>query len=236
MKIIILNISPYKDNDAIISAFNDDGSYDFIARGILNSKNKLAMLNNPLTYAEVEISKSKKSQYESIKNANVIFSCMELMSNFNDLMWCSILADVIKKCLNQDERPLIFKPLLITLGALKANFNKKIYILSLLGLILKLSGFEMNISECNICHNKDNITNFSLKRGGFICKNDNIDNKNLSREQLILYRDIFKGFVYYGKEKYQITNDDFKKISKDILNFIADALDFEIKNITLLYD
>ena len=110
MKIIILNISPYKDNDAIISAFNNDGSYDFIARGILNSKNKLAMLNNPLTYAEVEISKSKKSQYESIKNANVIFSCMELMSNFNDLMWCSILADVIKKCLNQDERPLIFKP------------------------------------------------------------------------------------------------------------------------------
>ena len=94
----------------------------------------------------------------------------------------------------------------------------------------------MNVSECNICHNKDNITNFSLKRGGFICKNDNLDNKNLSREQLILYRDIFKGFVYYGKEKYQITNDDFKKISKDILNFIADVLDFEIKNITLLYD
>ena len=52
MKIITLSIVPYKEKDAIIDAISEEGDITFLAKGIMDPKNKNASLNNILLIAE----------------------------------------------------------------------------------------------------------------------------------------------------------------------------------------
>ena len=55
MKIVVLSITPYKEKDAIIDAINEQGEMTFLAKGILDPKNKNSALNNLLAVADIEI-------------------------------------------------------------------------------------------------------------------------------------------------------------------------------------
>lgn len=235
MKLVIINISQYKDNDAILTCFNAENSYTLIARGLFSNKSKISFLNNPLTYADIDISVSKRNNYQSVKSANLIFSPMQIMNDFNDIIYVMILADVIKRCLSDEERCQIFSELLYTLSAIKNNSNKETYILSLLAKILKIAGFAISIDECCICHNKQNIVSFSLSDGGFICKNcfDKGIYTKFNKEQLITFYNVFKNFSS-AKNNFTINEKDFFMILDIMIKFIEESFSIKIKNYQLL--
>ncbi len=235
MKVVILSANSYKDNDCIISAIDNDNYYTLIARGINKPTSKLTSLINVPTYADIDIKQSRKTKYYSIESANIIFSCMEMMNSYEDMLWLLILVQVINKCLNDEEKPLIFDALVRTLYSIKNNFNKEISILSLLAKILKIAGFEIVVDSCHNCNRKDQIIAFNINEGGFICKNCYKDETIYNKEQLIILHDVFKDF-YFNKNKYSVNEDDFKSFSKLIIQFIEDNFDIKIENYSLLYE
>ena len=72
MKIIVISVTQYKEKDGIINAISHEGVTSFLARGILDPKNKFAPLNNYLTIADVELTESN-AKYPSLKNTDKQF-------------------------------------------------------------------------------------------------------------------------------------------------------------------
>ena len=73
MEIITLRITNYKEKDGIVEAISADGMMSFLCRGIFDPKSKNALLNNPLTVADAEISEGKY-KYPVIKSSMLIDS------------------------------------------------------------------------------------------------------------------------------------------------------------------
>ena len=111
MKLIILNVNPYKEKDAIILAFNNEETFSFNARGILAPTSKNVILNNPLIEAEIVFSEGK-SKHHSLKNASLVFSPYSSNDSLEKLSVISIIQECTYKILQEEELPLIYDELI----------------------------------------------------------------------------------------------------------------------------
>jgi DNA repair protein RecO (recombination protein O) len=235
MKLIILNINPYKEKDAIILAFNNEGSVTFNARGILNAKSKNVILNNPLIEAEIIFSEGK-SKHHSLKNASLIFSPYTANDSLEKLSVISIIQECTYKILQEEELPLIYSELIKVLKALKeGKIHPYQILITYIMQVLKIAGTSFEVNECIYCSTKNNIVDFSFIDGGFVCKDCIIDptNKYFSSNQMFLIRSLILFNNYEQQSKY-FNIDDALIILDKLISFIYDGVGVKIKSFELL--
>ena len=77
MRIIVLSITPYKEKDGIIDAISEQGDITFLAKGIMDPKNKNAALNNILVTADIELNDGNY-KYPVLKASSILDNPMKV--------------------------------------------------------------------------------------------------------------------------------------------------------------
>ena len=170
MEIITLKITNYKEKDGIIEAISPDGVISLLCRGLFDPKSKNALLNNPLTIADVETS-SGKYKYPVVSASSLIVSPLKANADLTYMSVVMLIQEATNFLLGEEEKPLIFDFLKRTIEDLRKGTNPLKIAVSYLAKVLKISGYDFGVSECVMCGSKKNIVTFSFNDGGFICGN-----------------------------------------------------------------
>lgn len=236
MKIIVISVTQYKEKDGIINAISEQGVVSFLARGILDPKNKFAPLNNYLTIADIELTESN-AKHPSLKNYSIIATPIRMESNLDYLASVMLIAEATKSLLQDDEKPAIYSWLEKAILEMK---NSQDYIgidIIYLANIFKLAGYEFEVNRCVFCGSKKNIVAFSFNDGGFVCGdclNEMEDiKKDLSPKQMLLLRFIFNTDSYIIPQELKDRDNELVILSK-LGEFISDSFGIRLSSLNLI--
>lgn len=233
MEIIVLRISNYKDKDGIVEAINESGQMSFLVRGIFDPKSKNALLNNPLTIADVELSESK-GKYLNLKSSYLIESPINPLNDLKYMASLMMIIEATNYLLSEEEKAEIYPFLKKIIHRLKNKENPLIVVLDYLCKIIKISGYDFEINRCVNCGNKKNIVTFSFNEGGFICQNcyNASIPKLFNKNQMLLIRDSFSNSDI--DDLHDLNDEEITFILLKLTDFIFDSYGHKMKSIDLL--
>lgn len=192
MKIVVLSITPYKEKDAIINAVNEQGEMDFLAKGILDPKNKNSALNNLLAVADIELNEGNY-KYPVLKSATIIENPMKVTNDYYYLCSLMLMAEITKTLVQDDEKERIFNSLMSAVISIKTAEAPWAILLAYFAKVFKETGYEFEVNRCVFCGSKQGIVTFSFSDGGFICRDcfEQDMEKDLNNEQMLIIRSAF---------------------------------------------
>jgi len=234
MKIIVISVTPYKENDAIVNAISEDGAIAFLARGILKPQSKNAGLNTNLVIADIELSDGN-NKYPILKSSSILSSPIQLNNDLSYLGILMVINEATKTMLQDEEKKLIYPSLIETINTLKKSSDPWMVMLIYLGRIFKYSGYEFEVNKCVFCGSKKEIKTFSFSDGGFVCSHCLEPNteRDLSNDQMLLLRMIINADSFDVSSPYG-SLENKKVIFNKFLEFIADSYGIHLKSATLL--
>ncbi|MBO4286325.1 MAG: DNA repair protein RecO [Bacilli bacterium] len=232
MKLIILNITAYREKDAVVNGISEEGFVTFRVPGLLSAKSKFAYLNNSLSIIEPIFSESKTTKHLTLKEASLLFSPMQGAMDFHYVTAITILLQAINKLVEDADKVLLYQDLFNALLALKNKVNPYIVTLKFLIALVNKTGYELSVNGCVRCGSKKNIVAYSFLEGGFICKEHftSDDHSDLDLNEMPYFRNVFlhNGYAFeeeFVKEKIAIS------LLKKINIFISDAYGYCFKEI-----
>lgn len=236
MKVIVLTISPYKEKDAIVSAISENEFITFLARGIKDPKSKNAVINNPLTIADIELMDGN-FKYPILKEAKQLFTPMRLEMGTKYLGTLLLINEMMMHLFPEEDKPQMFKTLENAVMGLKKSNDWLMTLLLVMAHALRVGGFELEVNRCVVCGEKNRIVAFSFVDGGFICEkcaNEETE-KDLAKNQMILLRKVFNAtdFCLLGSE---YNEEDALIILKKFIEYIEEAFGYHFKNLRLILD
>ena len=236
MKIIVLTNATYKEKDAIITAITQTGTIIFTARGIKDPKSKNIVLNNPLTIADIELIDGD-FKYPVLKGSKEIFSPLKLNMNSQYLGTLLLMDEMMIHLFPEDEQHQMFDYLENGVINLKKNEDWLMSLLLFMSQVMKVGGFDLEVNRCVICGQKKRIVAFSFLEGGFICEECVTDDivKDLSKEQMILLRNIFNSQDYHLLNS-NYNRDDALVLLHKFIAFIEEAFGYRLQNKRLILD
>ncbi len=197
---IVLGITPYQDDSAIVSLAGEKGLFSLIAKGIYKPKSNLKGLLISGSLVNIEYLVSKKGPHFA-SSLQVLEDASMLMMNYSTSLYLMYLQELSLSLFAYGEMFPYFE-IKKLLNALKNGGDVLSITLLTLGVMYRRFGIEMNVESCQKCHRKNNIVSFSLLEGGFICKDCLTDEDN--------YLDTMDLFVF----KYAFSSIDEKNLKK----------------------
>ena len=237
MKVIVLSNSKYKENDVIYNAISEEGSLSFKAYRGQDNKSPAVWLNNPLVIADIDLSTDKRLKYPTLKEAKLISSPMTGDDSLEYLYAVNLLSEAANNMLQENERHLLFKEIEDALTSLKEKKDILMVVMIYLARIIKLSGGELEVDECVFCGKTKEIVAFSFLEGGFICRDCLQKNEvptDLSPNQMLLIRYIFKSPNYSCVSSERYSTEDKIVILKNLKTYISDELGVNLSSIDML--
>lgn len=236
MKAIILSLVQYKEKNAIVQAISQDKSFSFLAKGILDPKNKNAVINNPLSIIELELSERENLKYPLLKNATILISPLQMMDKLEKLATIQLIDEIILKCLSEEERTKIFNQTIDAIENLKKNRDYLTNILFFIAEILKLTGYGFEVDHCLFCGSKKEIVGFSFNDGGFVCQNcDEGQFKNeFTKDELFFIRLLFKTIKLDNVLDNTLDETSKLKLLRRFVQFIKDNIGVSLKSSELI--
>lgn len=233
MKIVVISITQYKEKDGIINAVSETGSLSFLARGILDPKNKNSAINNNLVIADVELSEGK-SKYPTLKNCTILATPIQAKTDLEHMASIMLIAEATKSLIQDEEKGLIYQSLIDALESLKTNEEPWMTLLVYFARIFKATGYEFEVNQCVFCGSKKDIITFSFADGGFVCSNCVEPNteKDLSNEEMLLLRSAFNARDF-SPSKY-CTKENALRVLDKFFIFISDSYGITLKNAALI--
>ena len=237
MKIIVLGNNKYKENDIIYNAISEDGEHSFKVCGGQSSKSQYMWLNNPLTIADVEFNGDRRFKHPTLKEAKLISSPLTLDNDLSYLCTISVINEAANKLFAEGEKHLLFKDVEEALTALKAKKDQMMVLLILLARAAKLTGSELEVDKCVFCGSTKDIVAFSFPDGGFVCKKcleESMATTDLTGNQMLLIRYIFKSPNYECRGSERFTTEDKKVILKCMREQFFDDIGVTLDSISAL--
>lgn len=234
MKIIVLSITPYKEKDAIIDAISEEGDITFLAKGILDPKNKNAAMNNVLLTADIELNEGNY-KYPVLKSASIIENPMKVTNDYYYLSSLIFMAELTKLLLQDEEKVEVFNSLIKSISALKKAKQPWEILLAYTAKVLRIGGYEFEVNQCVFCGTKKEIVTFSFKDGGFVCKNclEDDTERDLTRNQMLLIRSAFNT-QEPSETAFTCERNDAIVVLNKFLEFIRDSYGVTLKSESLI--
>ena len=234
MEIITLRITNYKEKDGIIEAISSDGVISLLCRGVFDPKGKNALLNNPLTIADVETSEGKY-KYPVISSSMLVLSPINPHADLKYMAVLMLISEATNFLLGDEEKPVIYESLKRTIEDLKKGINPLKIAIAYLAKILKISGYDFGVNECVFCGNKKNIVTFSFNDGGFICAKCYTPDipKHFNKNQLLALREAFltqETFISHT----EISDEEVLFVLNKFKEFIRDSYGYNMKSLDLI--
>lgn len=229
MKIIVLEISEYKDNDIIINGISEEGLISFKVRGAKKPNSSFTWLNNRLVVADVEYVENVRYRHQILKSARMVSYPVKNNTHGN-IMGIALANEAVNKMLQDEEKHLIFHNLEQYIEAVKYYDDPVLPALIFLGKLIKIAGSELEVGKCVYCGTKQDIVAFSFSEGGFICRKclngDTVIDLNPKQMQLVRY-------VIMKQDYKDLAYDKIDKVDEKILlekfyHFIKDGIGVDL--------
>lgn len=236
MKIIILNITQYKESDIIINAISEEGPVSFKVRGAAKQNSAFAWLNNRLVIADVEYVENIRYIHQILKNAKLITFPISDEFKYENIMAINLANEAMERLLQDEEKHLMFKYLEGYVNYVKKAKDPILGVLIFLGKILKVAGYELEVNKCIYCGSTKNIKAFSFAEGGFIC-GDCLSEEimyDLTTDQMKLVRAVLNRENYDNLQAADVSDIDKKVLLTKFRDFIKDGLGVELGSINLI--
>lgn len=219
---IVIAENSLGDSDKILTILTPNmGKISCVAKGAKRPKSMLMASSQILCFGEYVLRKS--NDVYNIQSAESIEVFYNVREDLEKLMYASSILKIIIDVTTENQNNYhILKLFLNTLFMISESDKDLDFIISVFKMrLLKILGLGPNVDECVSCHEKENLTEFSLKDNGFKCEK---------------CAKLDKGAIKLSEgSKYAIIYS-LKADPKKIFNFnISDAALKEFELITRLY-
>ncbi len=215
----VIRISPYKENDAMVTVLTSVGIRSFSAHGVEKPNSKNFGCVNQLCYSKFSLS-VKENGGASLKEGMPI-SYVDGKGDYARLAAISFISELTQKMVEGEEHHEKFKLLDGAMKAFNADFDPLTICMLYFAGLLNVEGYGPNIDECAVCGEKHRIVGFSFKDGGFLCERhlDSNYRKKTSRELKIIRYSFMVGAENYTRIAFE------KKECLSLIREMADHLE-----------
>ncbi|TPE57442.1 DNA repair protein RecO [[Mycoplasma] falconis] len=209
-KAIILKKTPYYDYDELITCLTNEGIKYYFCKGVRKSSSKNRFALNLLNLVNLTL------LYKEDINSNLVLKTATLIKEFNYQSYLSNTYETLIRLFNS-LRLNNLDVILSSYEKVLPYFEKRNFVAMsyLCFQVLKVMGLLPQLEHCVECNNRDNIVDFNLYKGGFLCREHSNKQPNLSFLKSIYY--LSKSFDDYD---LAVSNEEAKTILDLILNFI----------------
>ena len=231
MKVIILSANAYKEKDAIVNALSEEKQISFLVRGVFSSNSKKSFVNVPLSIVDVVFTEGN-AKHKSAKTVELISSPLHVTDSLSHLSTIALISDLCNKLVSDEEKYLLYPHLMKVINSLEKGIPPYMPLSYLVGKILEITGYELNLSNCVRCGKTSDIIEFSFVEGGFLCKDcyDAEVDSHLTVEQMkVLRHAILSKDNEFPADKFSL--EDTKVVFNKLMEFIYDCFSVRFKNI-----
>jgi len=147
---LILKVFPYSNTSVICNIFtNNFGKLTLMVKGVRKPKKPLLSIIQPFNLVEIQYYYKKSRGIQLVKEADIIISFDKLRTNFDSILFGSIILGIINKVFEKEyPNEIIFRLICKTLNQLHKDNNKnKIMFLFFLYHLNKQLGFMPTIKN-----------------------------------------------------------------------------------------
>ena len=177
---MVLTAMPVNDYDKRITILTKErGKITAFARGARRPSSQLLAATEPFAFGEFELFEGKSSY--NVMRANIQNYFRELVADFDAASLAFYFAEFAEYYCqeNNDEREML-KLMYQSFRALENERYKKALVRAVFELkALTINGEGPQVFSCMSCHTKENLSVFSVQRGGIFCDSCGPDGKGM---------------------------------------------------------
>ena len=218
---IVLSETPYSETSKILNVLTVDyGLIGIISKGCRNIKNKLRGVSNKMNYCEYTINYKEKG-LSTLIEGSTINSFKNIYIDMKKAMFAFYLIDLVNQVLKENNNKEIFNLLVPALSKINDGLSPELISNIVEINLLDYLGVSLNLEECSICGNKEDLITIDLTSGGVICKNCYQEGYIMNNKALHLMQ-LLKKVKIDKLETLEITDEDiFKEIDKFIQEYYS---------------
>ena len=219
---IVLSETPYSETSKILNVLTIDyGLIGIISKGCKNLKNKLRGVSNKMNYCEYTINYKEKG-LSTLIEGTTINSFKNIYVDMKKATYAFYLMDLVSQVLKENNNKEIFNLLVPSLVKINDGLSPELISNIVEIKLLDYLGVSLNLDECVLCGNNNDLITIDLASGGVICKNCYNDGYIMNNKALRLMS-LLKKVDISKLEKLEITDDEiFKEINKFISEYYTD--------------
>ncbi len=198
---IVLQVSPYKEDSAIVSFGGKKGVFSMLAKGVYKKKSFFKPVLFVGSILDLEYLKTE-NDFGLLCGCASLLDSSDLFQNLSSSAFLFYLSELSSRLFHYED-PFPFEDVYLLLKRLKEGGDVLSLSLLLLARFYHCLGIEMNQKNCVHCHSTKEIVSYSLKEGGFLCKNCKEENEEKSKMDLYVF-------------KYAFSNLDEEILSKKV--------------------
>lgn len=228
----VIHLSAYKDNDAMVSIFTEEGMVSFLGRGIQKTTSKNAASCQLLSYSRFSLEEGKSGGF-SLKEG-LSLTPIDGKDSLERLVAFSFIAELTSKLIQEDEAKETYPWLKATMEALEHDSDPFTVSLIYFAHLLILTGYGLDVDECIYCQSKSNIKGVSYSDGGFVCANEMGEGATpLDPRHLKILRYIFRcGIVDIPRVSF--SKEESQSFFRSLSQYLTDLTGVVLKSVDLL--
>jgi DNA repair protein RecO (recombination protein O) len=228
----VIRLSPYKDNDAMVTVLSESGLQSFLARGILKPTSKNAAACQLLAFSDFSLAAGKNGGL-SLSEARCRLP-IDGKDDFERLTAFSFLAELSAKMIQNDEAVPLFPWLKAALDAIDSGFDPFSAALVYLAHVLLTAGYGLDVDECVYCGSKKDIAGISYADGGFVCRNDLQEGvQEASARKLKILRYLFRCQLS-DLSRVAFEKEECQGLFRELALYLNDLTGVELKSVALI--
>ena len=218
---IVLSETSYSETSKILNILTEDyGLIGVISKGCKSLKNKLRGVSNKMNYGEYTINYKEKGLSTLIEGTN-LNSFKNIYIDMKKAMYAFYLMDLVSQVLKENNNKEIFYLLVPALIKINDGLSPELISNIVEIKLLNYLGVSLNLEECSLCGNKDDLITIDIASGGVICKDCYTDGYIMNNKALHLMS-LLKKVDISKLETLEITDEDiFKEIDKFIYEYYS---------------
>lgn len=166
---IVINVNQFKDDSAIVTLASENGLIPVTANHIYQVKSSYKALLNIGSIVQVEC-RQKSEGPLFVSSVNTILDMTPLYSSMDSASFLFFFSQ-LSALLFQEGDNYPYDAIKKILGAVKGGADLLSSTLLIVGSFYKDLGLKQEVDCCIKCKNTKGIVSYSLKDGGFLCKN-----------------------------------------------------------------
>lgn len=183
-KILILSLSQYQEDSAVITAASENGVESFLAYHIYRVKSQDKSLTLVGNYLDIDY--KSNGQIKNIIGSRLLIDNSNLYHSYNTQVFLSFLQEISVALFSFGD-PYPTEEVLQILCSLNQGGDILSLLLLLVGVFYKKLGLRIHHNECAICEKKTNLVSYSLEEGGMICKDCQLKSGIEKKDEMDLY-------------------------------------------------
>ncbi len=220
VKGFIISETAYGETSKVINILTEDyGIIGIMAKGAKSMKSKLRSSVMKFTYGVFCI-KYNKDKLSSLISVDIINPLKNIRNDLTLISYLNYISDLSYQVLKEHYEKEVFNLLISSVLKLEEGLDYEVITNILEIKLLDHLGVGLNLSECALCGNQEDIITIDASYGGLICKKCYTNSLMLDIKVIKLLR------LYYYCDINTLTNINVKdNLKKDINLFLKNYYD-----------